>query len=129
MSSLLSPEDLHKLFAQALNSGDVRIVLFDNEYGKPVAQQLSYQELVDIADPIQVKNGFYEHEIHRVTYRYGNWAHVISTSEARRTPEGLVTEHGIDNVELFWDGTRWWITYVSIVGELPGEPLPKEYLP
>jgi len=66
---------------------------------------------------------------HRVTYRYGNWAHVISTSEARRTPEGLVTEHGIDNVELFWDGTRWWITYVSIVGELPGEPLPKEYLP
>jgi len=108
---------------------DVRIVLIDDENGKPVVQQLSYQEFADMADPIQVKNGFYEHEIHRVTYRYGSWAHVISTSEARRTPEGPVTDHGIDNIELFWDGTRWWINHVSIVGELPNEPLPKEYLP
>ena len=107
----------------------VRFIIFTDENEKPVAQQYSYQEFADLADPLQVNNGFYEHEIHRVTYRYANWAHVISTSEARRTPTGPVTGHGIDNVELFWDGTRWWITYASIVDVRPNEPLPKEYLP
>jgi hypothetical protein len=100
-----------------------------DEDGRPVARQYSYQEFADMADPIEVKNGLDEHEIHRVTYRYGNWAHVISTSEARRTPKGPVTGHGIDNVALFWDGSRWWITYASIVVERATEPLPKEYLP
>jgi hypothetical protein len=47
----------------------------------------------------------------------------------RRTRDEPVTGHGIDNVELFWDGTRWWITYVSIVEQRPNEPLAKEYLP
>ncbi len=98
-----------------------------DENGKPVARQFSYQEFADMVDPIQVKNGFYEHEIHRVMYRYGNWAHIISTSKTRRTPSGPVTGHGIDNVELFW-GARWWITSASMVVELPNEPLPKESL-
>jgi hypothetical protein len=107
----------------------VRFIVFMDENGKPVARQFSYQEFADMVDPIQVKNGFYEHEIHRLTYRYGNWAHVISTSEARTNPTGPVTGHGIDNVELFWDGTRWWITHASIVEERANEPFPKEYLP
>ena len=109
---------------------DVRfVVIMDDEHGKSVARQFTYQEFADMADPIEVKNGFFEHEIHRITYRYGNWANIISTSEGRRTPNGPVTGHGIDNVELFWDGTRWWITYASIVEERPNEPLPKEYIP
>ena len=81
-----------------------------------------------MADPLEVKGGLYEHEIHPVTHRYGNWALVISTSEGRRTLDGPVTGRGIDNVELFWDGTRWWITYASTVEERANDPIPKEYL-
>ncbi len=45
---------------------------------------------------------------------------VISASEARMTAVGPATGHGIDNVELFWDGKRWWITYAIIsVGNVP----------
>lgn len=99
-----------------------------DENGKSVARQFTYQQFADMADPLEVKNGLYEHEIHRVTHRYGNWALVISTSEGRRTPDGPVTGRGIDNVELFWDGTRWWITYASIVEERANDPIPKEYL-
>ena len=107
---------------------DVRFTIFTNENGKSVAEQFTYQEFADMADPTMVKNGYYEHEIHRVTYRYGDWAHIMSTSEERRTPTGPVTGHWIDNVELFWDGRRWWITSGTFVEERPNEPLPKEYL-
>lgn len=108
---------------------DVRFTVFMDENGKPVARQFTYQEFADMADPPEVKNGLFEHEIHRVTYRYGNWVHVISTAEGHRTPNGPVSGRGIDIVDLFWDGTRWWITAASIVEERPTEPLPKEFLP
>jgi hypothetical protein len=104
-------------------------VTIDDASGKPVVLQLTHQEFVDLADPDMVKNGFYEHEIHRITRRYGNWASLVSTSEARQTPDGPVTHRALDNVELFWDGKRWWIVYASITEERPDHPLPKEYLP
>jgi hypothetical protein len=105
------------------------VVTMDDASGKPVVRQLTHQEFVDLADPDMVKNGFYEREIHRITHRYGDWAHIISTSEARQTPNGQVTGRGLDNVELFWDGKRWWIVYASITEERPDNPLPKEFLP
>jgi hypothetical protein len=107
----------------------VRFVLINDDGGKPSMQQVTHQQFVEGADPSAVKDGFFEHEIHRITHRYGNWAHIVSTSEARRTPDGPVTEHGLDNLELFWDSKRWWIVSVSITGERPADPLPKEFLP
>ena len=114
---------------RTLYISDVNFIVFMDENCRPVARNFNYQEFADMANPSQVKNGFYEHEIHRVTYRYGNWAHVMSTSEGRRSESGPVTGRGIDNLDLFWDGTHWWITYVSIVEERANEPFPKKYLP
>jgi hypothetical protein len=54
---------------------------------------------------------------------------IISTPEARTTAAGPVTGHGIDNVELFWDGKSWWITSASIVLERAKELPPKGFLP
>jgi len=104
-------------------------VTMDDASGKRVVRQLTHQEFVDLADPDMVKHGFYEHEIHRITHRYGDWAEIISTSEAHQTPNGPVTARAIDNVELFWDGKRWWIVYASITEERPENSLPKEFLP
>jgi hypothetical protein len=114
---------------RTLYMSDVSFAVFMDENGKPVARNFNYQEFADMANPSQVQNGFYEHEIHRATHRYGNWAHVMSTSEGRRTQSGPVIERGIDSLDLFWDGARWWITHVSIVIERANEPFPKEYLP
>jgi hypothetical protein len=105
------------------------VVILDDASGKRVVRQFTYQEFVDFADPGMVRNGLYEHEIHRITYRYGDWAHIISTSEATRTPNGKAIGHGIDTVEVFWDGKRWWIVNASITVERPDQPLPKELLP
>ena len=76
-----------------------------------------------------VTQGFYEREIHRVTNRYGPMAQVFSTYEWRRTSDGPAEGRGINLIELFHDGTRWWISSAMWTGETPANPIPPEYLP
>ncbi len=75
------------------------------------------------------KEGFFEDEIHRVTERFGPIAHVWSTYESRRTKDGPVIQRGINSIELFWDGKRWWIANAIWTDETPQSPIPKQYLP
>ena len=75
------------------------------------------------------EKGFYESEIHRVTQRFGQTVHVMSTYESRRTKDGPVFARGVNSIELFNDGSRWWITYAQWDEERPGNPIPKELLP
>ena len=81
------------------------------------------------ADNANVAQGFYEHEIHRVTNRFGPIAQVFSTYEWRTAPEGPVGGRGINAIELYFDGKRWWITSAMWTGETPDNPIPLQYLP
>ena len=105
------------------------VILADDAGGKRVLRQFTHEEYVDFAERNGGNGSFYEREVHRITYRYGDWAHIISTSEARAKPDGPVTGHGIDTLELFWDGKRWWIVNATIVVERPKAPMPKQFLP
>ncbi|MBZ5574390.1 MAG: hypothetical protein LAO09_21245 [Acidobacteriia bacterium] len=100
-----------------------------NKSGQPVATVMSHQEFVDRTNPQMVKEGFFESEIHRVTERFGNIAHVFSTYESRQKPDGPVTARGINSVELFWDGKRWWIASAIWDDERPDNPIPAKFLP
>jgi hypothetical protein len=97
--------------------------------GKPAPSIMSHQDYVDRTDPGLAKEGFDEHEIHRTTQRFGNVAHVFSTYESRKTAGGPVIARGINSLELFWDGARWWIAAAVWDDESPSNPIPKEYLP
>ena len=109
---------------------DVRFVATSvDEAGKPVIQIASHQQYVDAEDAKMVREGFDEHEIHRVTQRFGNIAHVFSTYETRRTAGGPVIGRGINSIELSWDGKRWWIASAIWDDERRDNPIPKEYLP
>ncbi len=115
---------------RTLYTPEVRFVIIsDDADGTPVAKQLTHQEFVDDSDAEVVKGGFYEKEIHRIVHRYDNWASVVSTSQSRRTPDGPVIGHSIDNLDLFWDGHRWWVMHVTIAEIRPDHPLPKEFQP
>jgi CubicO group peptidase (beta-lactamase class C family) len=76
-----------------------------------------------------VSQGFFEREIHRVTQRFGPIARVFSTYEWRRTPDGPVGGRGINSLELFFDGTRWWIGSALWFEADADNPIPPEYLP
>jgi len=115
---------------RTLYISDVRFVaMSEDEHGKPIAQIASHQQFVDYADPELAGKGFFEKEIHRHTQRFGNIAHVFSSYESRRTADGPVIARGINSVELFWDGKRWWIACNTWDDERTDNPLPKKYLP
>ena len=109
---------------------DIRFVrMSEDQAGHPVAQIASHQQFVDAADPVLVKEGFDEREIHRVTQKFGHIAHVFSTYESRLKADGPVIARGINSVELFYDGKRWWIASNIWDDERPDNPLPPQYLP
>ena len=115
---------------RTLYISDLRFVAAeDDEAGKPEVRIMSHQQFVDASDEDMVRQGFDEREIHRVTQRFGNIAHVFSTYETRRAPGGPIVARGINSIELFWDGSRWWIASAIWDEERPGRPIPKEYLP
>ena len=106
------------------------IIIRQEEAGKTTAQSMTHQEFVDSSDASLRGKAFYEHEVHRITHRAGNVAHLLSTSEHTSSSTGPVEGRSIDSLELFWDGTRWWITNVSIWDvESSRHPLPAEFLP
>ena len=96
--------------------------------GAIVPRIRTHQEYVDASNPM-ADEGFFEKEIHRVSERFGPIAHVWSTYESRRTETGPVIARGINSIELFWDGKRWWIANAIWTDETKGTPIPKEYLP
>jgi hypothetical protein len=109
---------------------DIRFVaMSQDKAGHPVAHVVSHQQFVDGSNAILLKDGFYESEIHRVTEKFGNIAHVFSTYESRLKADGPVIARGINSIELFYDGKRWWIASNIWDDERPDNPLPPQYLP
>jgi len=108
---------------------DLRFVQVDvDKDGKLAPRITDHQQYVDSADGM-AKSGFFEKEIHRVTERFGPIAHVWSTYESRRTETGPIIMRGINSIELFWDGKRWWIANAIWTDETKDNPIPKEHLP
>ncbi len=108
---------------------DLRFVMVEyGKDGKPDPQIVDHQAFVDGSNA-GLSKGFYEKEIHRVTERFGPIAHVWSTYETRRTETGPIIKRGINSIELFWDGKRWWIANATWTDESKDNPIPREYLP
>jgi hypothetical protein len=108
---------------------DLRFVSVESDKSGAVTPRIEdHQAYVDASDHMS-RRGFFEREIHRVTERFGPIAHVWSTYESRREDKGPVTARGINSIELFWDGKRWWIANAIWTEEGPGRPIPPEYLP
>jgi len=74
------------------------------------------------------KDGFYEKEISRKVENYGSIYHVWSTYEAKNVADGPVLERGINSIQLFFDGTRFWILSWVFDNEGNGNEIPKKYL-
>ena len=94
------------------------------------ARVMTAEEYIKRAEPALKKSGFFEREIARRVERFGSVSHVFSTYESRHAandPQPFV--RGINSVQLFFDGARWWIVTIFWDSERPGQAIPKEYLP
>jgi len=99
-----------------------------NAKGEPLAHVMDHQQFVDSTDTDLTAKGFFEWEIHRETKRFGNIAHIFSTYESRITKDGPMIARGVNSIELYWDGKRWWIAGAIWDEERKDNPLPKDFL-
>ncbi len=106
----------------------VRFVSTNVKNGKPVIKVLDHQQYIDEANDVLVQKGFFEKEIHRIVKTFGNITHVFSTYESRYTIDGPVIARGINSIELFNDGNRWWIAAAIWDVERIDNPIPSDML-
>jgi hypothetical protein len=82
-------------------------------------------EYIAAAGPGLMRNGFYEREIGRKMERYGNVVHMMSAYESRFTlADPKPFQRGVNSIQLFHDGQRWWIVTVFWDSERPDNPVP-----
>lgn len=74
-------------------------------------------------------DAFYEYEINRITETFGNITHVWSTYEFKDELKGEVKGRGINSIQLYFDGERWWILNWVYDSERVSNSIPTRYLP
>ncbi|HRK53565.1 MAG TPA: hypothetical protein PK185_06600 [Cyclobacteriaceae bacterium] len=75
-----------------------------------------------------IKSGFFEKELHQEVEEYGTIAHVFSTYETRESINGAVSNRGINSIQLYNDGNRYYVVNIFWCAESMGFTLPSKYL-
>jgi hypothetical protein len=113
---------------KTLYAPGARLVGMSLRNGKPHASIMTQEQYINGANEFFVKEGFIEREIGRTVRQFGNIAHVFSAYEWETSGEKKQKARGINSIELYNDGKRWWISAVTWEEERPENPIPKEFL-
>ena len=99
------------------------------EDDSPAAQFMTVDEFIETAEPYFNTYSFFEVEIAQSSETFGNITHVMSTYESRKTANGPPFARGINSIQLYHDGSRFWIVSMTWDIEREGNPIPVQYLP
>ena len=111
--------------ARPVTSGEGQVT----SENKIAPQILDIEGFIARFEPFFKENGFYEKEIARRVEEFGQIAHVWSIYESRHNeddPEPFM--RGINSIQRFNDGKRWWILNIYWQQESAENPIPEEYL-
>lgn len=96
--------------------------------GRPWIRIMSLDEYIADTTPFFAAEDFYEIEVARRVDRFGNVAHARSVYEARRHPhDAELLKRGVNSIQLYHDGERWWVMSVLWDNERPGVEVPAEW--
>lgn len=112
---------------KTLYISDVRFVAMREENGKISANVMNHAQYVNGSNEFLVTEGFTEREINRTVRKFGNLAHVFSVYEYA-TEDKKSKGRGINSIEMFFDGKRWWISAVTWDEERENNKITKEFL-
>ncbi|MBS1680276.1 MAG: hypothetical protein JST48_01050 [Bacteroidetes bacterium] len=76
----------------------------------------------------RMTTGFFERELYRKTETFGTVTQLFSAYESKEKKEGPVIARGINSIQLFYDGNRYYIVTVFWCGETKDFPLTENYL-
>jgi hypothetical protein len=114
----------HSLFTKDARLIAVRVP----KEGKPSLLVMTPKDYEERAGKHFLEHGFFEHELSRKTDSHGAMTHIYSTYESRETKDGKPIDRGINSMEFFFDGDRWWCVEIYWDAERPGNPIPEKYL-
>jgi len=105
------------------------IAIYRTKGGELRRQVLTVEDYVTRSGPYLEKEGFFEKEVSRRTEEFGGLMHVWSTYESRhKADDAKPFERGINSLQLWNDGKRWWVISIAWQGEDPSTPLPSKYV-
>src|SRR5882724_4940031 len=114
---------------QSLFAKDARLIAVRvPKEGKPSLAVMTPKDYEDRAGKYFLEHGFFEHELSRKTDSFGAMTHIYTTYESRETKDGKPIDRGINSMEFFFDGARWWCLEIYWDAERPGNPIPEKYL-
>ncbi len=115
---------------RTLFSPQARMVAIVPTVATEAAQHpMTPEDYITKLGPLIETQGFFEKEIHRTTDAYGQIAQIFSTYETRaKADDEKPTSRGINAIQVWNDGKRWWITSVIWQSEDARTPLPEKYL-
>lgn len=103
--------------------------------GRGPSGQASYRvmtpdEYIQTNGPGLTDVGFMETELARTVETFGSVTHAFSSYESTFTRNGQPgTARGINSMQFFNDGSRWWVVTIFWDSERPDNPIPARYLP
>ena len=71
-------------------------------------------------------HAFYESAIANRVQKFGNIAQVYSSYASRTAPNENPFARGVNSIQLFYDGSRWWVLSILWDEESPANPLPPD---
>ena len=97
--------------------------------GTPAPAVMDVEAFIANSGEYLRQNSFYEREIARRTERFGRIAQVSSTYESSANADGAEPfARGVNHLQLFHDGDRWWIVSVLWDCEREGNPMRDDLL-
>lgn len=87
------------------------------------------EEYIAAAGASLERDGFHERELGRREERFGNVLHVMSAYDSKRTlADERPFARGVNSIQLWNDGSRWWVVSIFWEGETPANPIPESLL-
>ena len=94
------------------------------------AALLTVEQYIQRSGPFLERDGFFEQEIARKTDVFGDFAHVWSTYEARKSKDNAQPfMRGINSIQIVRQDGRWWVLQILWEQEHDAGPIPAQYLP
>lgn len=98
------------------------------ENGVNTYRVMSPEEFIANTSASFMESGFYEYEIHREEQHYGRIVHLMSTYASKRSKTDTEPfNKGINSIQLFNDGERWWVVSIYWAHESENNPIPERY--
>ena len=87
------------------------------------------QDYIKTSEKWLVENGFFEKEINRKVDTFGSITHVFSTYETFHSKSDTTAfMRGINSIQMFYDGKRWWVVNIYWAQETDQQAIPKSFL-